>query len=296
MELRLLRYFLTVAKEQNFTKAAEQLHITQPTLSRQMTALEEDLGVMLFVRGGRSVTLTDEGILLKRRALEILELEEKTLEELGGREKPVTGTVTVGCGEFAAVETLAQICDTYRKKYPGVQIRLHTATADSVYEMMNRGLVDIGLFMEPVDTQEMDYIRIVDSDSWVVGMRPDDPLAEKNRIEKADLLDKPLILPERVNVQSEFANWFGRDFDRLQVSFLSNLGTNAGIMAMYGLGYPVSIAGAARYWRDDLIVQRELYPQITASTVIAWRRNLPYSQAVKKFIEEIQSFDRISRI
>lgn len=120
MELRLLRYFLTVAKEQNFTKAAEQLHITQPTLSRQMTALEEDLGVMLFVRGGRSVTLTDEGILLKRRALEILELEEKTLEELGRGEKPVAGTVTVGCGEFAAVETLAQICDTYRKKYPGV--------------------------------------------------------------------------------------------------------------------------------------------------------------------------------
>ncbi len=293
MELRLLRYFLTVAKEQNFTKAAEQLHITQPTLSRQMTALEEDLGVMLFVRGGRSVTLTDEGILLKRRALEILELEEKTLEELGSGEKPVTGTVTVGCGEFAAVETLAQICDMYRKKYPGVQIRLHTATADSVYEMMNRGLVDIGLFMEPVDTQEMDYIRIADSDSWVVGMRPDDPLAKKKRIEKADLLDKPLILPERVNVQSEFANWFGRDFDRLQVSFLSNLGTNAGIMAMYGLGYPVSIAGAARYWRDDLIVQRELYPQITASTVIAWRRNIPYSQAVKRFIEEIRAFEHI---
>ena len=203
---------------------------------------------------------------------------------------------SIGCGEFAAVETLAQICGRYRKKYPGVQIRLHTATADTVYEMMNHGLVDIGLFMEPVDTQEMDYIRLADSDHWVVGMRPDDPLAQKERIGKEDLLDKPLILPERVNVQSEFANWFGRDFDRLQVSFLSNLGTNAGIMAMYGLGYPVSIAGAARYWRGDLIVQRELYPQITASTVIAWRRNLPYSQAVKKFIEEIQSFDQISRI
>lgn len=296
MELRLLRYFLTVAKEQSFTKAAEQLHITQPTLSRQMNALEDELGTPLFVRGGRSITLTDAGILLKRRALEILELEERTLEELGGGEKPVEGTVTIGCGEFAAVETLAQICGRYRKKYPGVQIRLHTATADTVYEMMNHGLVDIGLFMEPVDTQEMDYIRLADSDHWVVGMRPDDPLAQKERIGKEDLLDKPLILPERVNVQSEFANWFGRDFDRLQVSFLSNLGTNAGIMAMYGLGYSVSIAGAARYWRGDLIVQRELYPQITASTVIAWRRNLPYSQVVKKFIEEIQSFDQISRI
>ncbi len=295
MELRLLRYFLTVAKEQNFTKAAEQLHITQPTLSRQMTALEEELGIQLFVRGGRSIMLTDEGILLKRRALEILDLEEKTLEELGSGERPVVGTVTIGCGEFAAVEILAQICKMYREKYPGVQIRLHTATADSVYELMNRGLIDIGLFLEPVNTEGMDYIRIADSDSWVVGLRPDDPLARKDRITREDLLDKPLILPERENIQSELANWFGKDFSRLQVSFISNLGTNAGVMAMYGLGYPVSVTGAARYWREDLIVQRKLYPEITASTVIAWRRNIPYSQAVRKFIEEMQNYEEISR-
>lgn len=295
MELRLLRYFLTVAKEQNFTKAAEQLHITQPTLSRQMTALEEELGIQLFVRGGRSIMLTDEGILLKRRALEILDLEEKTLEELGSGERPVAGTVTIGCGEFAAVEILAQICKMYREKYPGVQIRLHTATADSVYELMNRGLIDIGLFLEPVNTEGMDYIRIADSDSWVVGLRPDDPLTQKDRITREDLVDKPLILPERENIQSELANWFGRDFSRLQVSFISNLGTNAGVMAMYGLGYPVSVTGAARYWREDLIVQRKLYPEITASTVIAWRRNIPYSQAVRKFIEEMQNYEEISR-
>ena len=291
MELRLLRYFLTVAKEQSFTKAAEQLHITQPTLSRQMAAFEEELGVTLFIRSGKKISLTDEGILLKRRALEILNLEERTIEELKGKEEVVEGTITIGCGEFAAVETLAKICKTYKEKYPLVQIVLHTATADAVYEMMNKGLVDIALFMEPVDTEGLDYIRITDCDHWCVGMRPDDPLAEKEFIKKEDLIGKPLILPERMNVQSELANWFGKDFSKLQIAFTSNLGTNAGIMAANGLGYPISIEGAAtKYWREDILVQRRISPEITTSTVIAWRRNIPYSLAVRKMIEEINAF------
>ncbi|HAU86799.1 MAG TPA: transcriptional regulator [Lachnospiraceae bacterium] len=291
MEIRILRYFLTVAKEQSFTKAAEQLHITQPTLSRQMAAFEEELGVTLFIRKGKNITLTEEGILLKRRALEILNLEERTLEELKGAEEVIEGTVTVGCGEFAAVETLAKICKRYKEKYPLVQIAIHTATADTIYEMMNKGLVDVGLFMEPVDTEGLDYIRIKDSDHWVVGMCLNDPLAEKKFIQKQDLLGKPLILPERMGVQSELANWFGKDFAKLHIAFTSNLGTNAGVMARYGLGYPVSIEGAAKYWREDILVQKRLFPEITASTVIAWRRNIPYSKAVNRFIEEINAFE-----
>ena len=233
MELRLLRYFLTVAKEQSFTKAAEQLHITQPTLSRQMAAFEENLGITLFIRNGKKISLTDEGILLKRRALEILNLEERTLEELKGKEEVVEGTITIGCGEFAAVETLAKICKTYKEKYP---------------------------------------------------------LAEKEFIKKEDLIGKPLILPERMNVQSELANWFGKDFSKLQIAFTSNLGTNAGVMAANGLGYPISIEGAAKYWREDILVQRRISPEIKTSTVIAWRRNIPYSLAVRKMIEEINAF------
>lgn len=290
MDIRVLRYFLTVAKEQSFTKGAEQLHITQPTLSRQLAALEKELGTPLFIRSGRTITLTDEGILLKRRALEIINLEERTIDEIRGTEELIDGTVNIGCGEFAAVETLAQICKTYKEKYPMVQIALHTATADTTYEMMSKGLLDIGLFLEPVNTEEMDYIRIMESDHWVVGMRPDDPLAAKTYIEKKDLLDKPLILPERHGVQSELANWFGKDFNKIQIAFTSNLGTNASVMAFHGLGYPISVEGAAKYWRRDLIVQRRLSPEIAASTVIAWRRNIPYSLAVNKFIEEIHAF------
>lgn len=292
MDLRVLHYFLTVAKEQSFTNAAAVLHITQPTLSRQLAALEDELGTVLFNRGGRSITLTDEGILLKRRALEIIDLEDRILDEFKGNNEVVEGKVTIGCGEFAAVETMAEICGRYRKKYPMVQIVVHTGTADIVYEMMNKGLVDVGLFMEPVNKEGLEYISIRDSDHWVVGMRPDDSLAKKEYITKADLLNVPLILPERAGVQNELQNWFGKDADKLHVAFTSNLGTNAGVLAIHGLGYPVSIEGAARYWRSDLLVQKKLYPEINSSTVLAWRRNIPYSQPVNKFIDEINAFKK----
>ena len=290
MDLRVLRYFLTVAREQSFTKAAEQLNITQPTLSRQLAALENELGARLFNRGGRSITLTNEGVLLKRRALEIVDLEDKIVSEFKGNSESIEGKITIGCGEFMAVETLAKICKRYREKYPLVQFALHTGTADTTLDRMNKGLIDIGLFLEPVSTEGMDYIRIQGSDHWVVTMRADDPLAAKELITKKDLLGLPLILPERTNVQSELANWFGKDFSRLNIAFTSNLGTNAGVMAVNGLGYPVSIEGAERYWREDLVVQRRLSPEIETSTVIAWKRNIPYSPAVSRFIEEINAW------
>lgn len=291
MELRVLRYFLTVAREQSFTKAASRLHITQPTLSRQLAALEEELETALFDRGGRHITLTDEGLLLKRRALEILDLEDKILEEFHADESEIEGIIHIGCGEFAAVETLAEILGQYKKQYPLVQIALHTGTADTILSKMNQGLIDLGLFMEPVNIEELEYIRIRESDQWVAGMRPEDPLAEKEFITKEDLMEKPLILPERLGVQSELANWFGEDFQKLNIAYTSNLGTNAGILAVHGLGYPVSIEGAARYWRNDLLVQKKLYPEIKAGTIIAWRRNIPYSVAVKRLIEKINAFE-----
>lgn len=160
----------------------------------------------------------------------------------------------------------------------------------SAREALSYGLIDIGLFLEPTNTENLDYIRIQDSDRWVVSMRLDDPLAQKEVITKKELLQLPLILPERYSIQSELANWFGRDFEKVQIAFTSNLGTNAGVMAMNGLGYPISIEGAAKYWKQDLLVQRRLSPEIKASTVIAWRRNIPYSRAIQLFIDEINAF------
>lgn len=290
MEIRVLKYFLTVAREQNITRAAETLHMTQPTLSRQLAALEDDLGTKLFNKSGRKIMLTEEGILLKRRALEILELEEKTVEELRNHDELIEGSVTIGCGEFGAVESLSKICEVYREKYPKVQLRLHTATADVIQDMMKQGLVDIGLLMEPVDTSEFEYIRLPEARSWIVTMKPDDPMAKNEVITKEDLLDKPLILPSRLNIQSELANWFGKDFEKLNVAFVANLATNAAVMVKNRLAYPVTIEGAMKFWREDLLVNRKLYPELISYSVLAWRRNIPYSTAARKFIEEINAF------
>ncbi|MCQ2554997.1 MAG: LysR family transcriptional regulator [Clostridia bacterium] len=287
MELRVLRYFLMVSREQSFTKAAEKLHITQPTLSRQLALLEEELGKTLFIRNGHGVTLTEDGILLKRRALEMADLEDRIIDDFKGSSEIVEGSVTIGCGEFKGIEELAEVCRRYKEKYPRVTISIHTGTADTVRELMDKGLLDIGLFLEPASTEGLDYIRLNNKDYWVVGMRPDDPMAEKEYITKEDLKNKPLILPERSSVQSELLNWFGKDIRELNFSYTSNLGTNAGIFANHGLGYPISVEGACGYWSEKYLVQRRLFPEIVSSTVAAWKRNVPYSIAARKMIEEI---------
>ncbi len=169
-------------------------------------------------------------------------MEERTLEELRDSKEKIEETVTSSCGECTTVETLAKIFKEYKEKYPLVQITIHTATADAVYEMLNKGIVDIALFLEPINTESLDYIRIKDSNHWVVTMSPNDPL-----VKKEDLIGKPLILLERLSVRSKLANWFGKDFSKLNVSLISNLSTNVEVMAANGLEYPISIEGAIKY-------------------------------------------------
>lgn len=179
MEIRVLRYFLTVVREGGINRAAQVLHITQPTLSRQLSQLEEEVGVTLFHRGARKITLTNEGILMHRRAEEILALVERTEKELIEQEERVEGRIVIGCGELAAVWTLSEVIETFHKKYPLVSYDIFTANADLVKEQMEKGLIDIGVLLEPVDMEKFDFIRLEGKERWVVLMRPDDPLAEK---------------------------------------------------------------------------------------------------------------------
>lgn len=186
MEIRVLRYFLTVVREGSITKASEVLHITQPTLSRQLAQMEEELGVKLFGRGSRKITLTNEGILLCRRAEEILQLVDKTEKELVEQDEQIEGKISIGCGEIAAVQLLSNLFQTFRKKYSRVNFDLFTATADLVKEQMDKGLLDIGLLLEPVDKEKYDFIRLDREENWVVLMRPDDPLAQKESVTAKD--------------------------------------------------------------------------------------------------------------
>ena len=290
MEIRVLRYFLTVVREESITKASEALHITQPTLSRQLSQLEEEIGVKLFHRGARKISLTNEGILLRRRAEEILQLVDMTEKELVEQEEQVEGRVSIGCGEIASVQLLPELFRSFREKYPRVNFDLFTATADLVKEQMDRGLLDLGLLLEPVDVETYDFIRFDMKENWVVLMRPDDPLAERESITAKELSGAPLILPRRMRVQSELASWFGDYYEQLDVVFTSNLNTNSAIMVESGLAYSIVIEGAVSFWDQAKITYRPLMPPLTATSVLAWKRGQPFSLAVTKFIEYAKCF------
>ncbi len=288
MEIRILKYFLAVAKEQSITKAAKILHITQPTLSRQMQELEEETGVTLFLRGAKKITLTSEGYLLKKRAEEINELVDRTLEELPLQDKEIEGNVCIGIGEVNAMETLARICGSFQKNHPRVKFDIYTSTADIVKSRMEQGLIDLGVLLEPFDLEKYDYVKISEPERMVVLMRGDDPLTSKNALSKHDLENIPLVLPYRVNVQGALGHWFGKGIDSLNVAFTSNLSANAAIIAKEGFGYPIVVSGAEKYFDKNILQSRPLEPELNLQTVLAWRNSIPFGKATLKFIDYIK--------
>lgn len=290
MELRVLRYFLAVVQEENITRAADVLHITQPTLSRQLSMLEEELGVKLMERGARKIVLTSEGILLRRRAEELIALADKTEQEFASQSETLEGRISIGSGEIGAVSALARCCEAFHEKYPLVTFDLLTANADVVKEQMDKGLLDVGLLLEPVDMDKYDYIRMTEREEWGVLMRPDDPLAARNSLTAAELSALPLILPRRLSVQSELANWFGSEYPHLDVCFTSNLSTNAAVMVHQGIGYALVIRGSLPFCDEQEIVFRPLSPALGASSVLAWRRQQPFSLATTKFTSFAKCF------
>lgn len=290
MEIRVLRYFLTVVREESITKASEVLHITQPTLSRQLAQLEEEIGVKLFDRGTRKIKLTNEGILLRRRAEEILLLVDKTERELVEQEEQVEGKISIGCGEIASVQMLSELIKNFHQKYPLVTFDIYTATADLVKEQMDKGLLDLGLLLEPVDMEKYDFIRMDIKEKWVVLIPPNDSLANKEYISASDLAKLPLILPRRMQVQSELASWFGDYYKNLNILFTSNLSTNGAIMVNQGLAYSLVIEGSVPFFDASKIICKPLYPQLTATSALAWKRGQPTSVAVTKFIKLSKCF------
>lgn len=288
MELRILRYFLAAAREENITKAAAMLHVTQPTLSRQLMQLEEELGVTLFHRGSKKITLTNEGVLLRRRAEEILSLAERTERELTEQDALVDGRIVIGCGELAAVWILSEIIASFREKYPLVTYDIFTGNADLVKEQMEKGLIDIGVLLEPIDMEKFAFIRLSNKERWVVLMRPDNPLAKKEAVSAKDLEGVPLILPRRANVQNELSNWFGDSLRHTQILFTSNFSTNAAIMVEKGLACSINIEGSVSFLDRERIVYRPLSPELTANSVLAWKKHQPFSVATAKFIEHMK--------
>ena len=211
MELRTLRYFLTTANEGNISRAADILHVTQPTLSRQLMELERELGAVLMVRGKKGVTLTDDGVFFRQRAEEIVELADRAEKAFAERDNAVSGIITIGATEAVGSRLLAKIMKRFSEKYPLVQFHLYNEMADNIKDKMDKGLIDIGLLLEPVDTTKYEFIRLSQKETWGVRMKDTHPLAQREVISGEEISAYPLILPLRENVRAEILNWSGKE-------------------------------------------------------------------------------------
>lgn len=286
MELRVLNYFLMVARKENITKAAQLLHVTQPTLSRQLMQLEEELGVKLFHRGKHSVSLTEDGMLLRRRALELVALSEKTKMELQHKKEMPTGEIAIGCGETKSMSILSENMVSFRQKYPLVQFSIYSAIADDIKERIEKGLLDMGLLVEPVDISKYEFIRLPLKEQWGVLVRMDSPLAEKAFVTSEDLREVPLLMVRRELVRNELANWFGDAYEQLEIAATYNLIVNAAYMVERGLGAALCFDLGTVFENLRFV---PLAPRMETGSVLVWKKNQTLSAAQSLFIQHIRN-------
>lgn len=285
MELRVLKYFLLVAREENITRAAQLLHVTQPTLSRQLMQLEAELGVQLFHRGKHSVSLTEDGMLLRRRAQELVSLSEKTRLELQHREELPAGEIAIGCGETRSMSLLSECMAAFRQLYPAVQFSVYSAIADDIKERIEKGLLDMGLLAEPVDIAKYEFLRLPRKERWGVLVRADSPLAAKDSVTPDDLLGVPLLMVRRELVRNELANWFGDAYDRLDIAATYNLIVNAAFMVEQGLGAALCFDLGAVFENLCFV---PLAPRLETGSVLVWKKNQTLSAAHTLFLQHIR--------
>jgi DNA-binding transcriptional LysR family regulator len=292
MELRVLRYFLTVAREGSITGAADFLHLTQPTLSRQLKDLEQQLGKKLFIRSSHSIVLTEEGMLLRKRAEEIIDMIDKLEAEFSSMEETISGDVYIGGGETDAMRQIARVVKDLQLRYPNIRYHLYSGNEDDVTERLDKGLLDFGILIQPADLSKYNYINIPAKDVWGVVMRKDSSLASKDTIQAVDLLNVPLICSQQAMKQTfsknEFADWFGEDFDKLNVVTTYNLAYNAAIMVDEGIGYALTLDKIVNTSSDSNLCFRHLEPRLESSLNIVWKKHQVFSAAADLFLKEIQ--------
>ena len=288
MELRVLRYFLAVAREGSITAAANHLHLTQPTLSRQLRDLEDELGQKLFVRKSHRLELTNEGMLLRKRAEEIVSMVDKTEAEFSSMEGSVSGDVYIGGGETQAIRPVAGLIRELRGEYPEIRFHLHSGNAEDVTERLDKGLLDFGILIQPADITKYDYLSLPDRDVWGVVMRRDCPLAAKEAVELDDLRGVPLIFSRQAISEhrsgNDFADWFGGDFGALDVAGTFNLVYNAAMLVEAGVGCAVTLDGLADTSGDSPLCFRPLRPRLEAGLDIVWKKYQVFSPAAELFL------------
>lgn len=288
MEFRSLYYFLVVAREENITRAAVKLHMTQPTLSRQLMQLEEQLDTQLLIRGKRKITLTPEGMLLRRRAEDIVELVEKTERDLKNSEENMVGEIMIGSAEcFAAHAFLPEIISQFKQRYPQITYDIYTGNADLIKERLEKGLLDIGLLLEPVDIEQYHFIRLPQREVWGLLVNKAHPLAEKEVIVPDDLRDIPLINTKRTIVQNEISSWVKTGYDDLHFIATYNMVSNAASLVEKGIGSVIATDGAYYHHTYQNVKFIPFQPALTSGVVVVWKKHQLNQPALLKFIERI---------
>ena len=282
MEIRVLNYFLMVARENNITKAAALLHITQPTLSRQLQQLEEELGVKLFERSNHSIILTEDGMLLQRRAQEIVSLADKTRREFLRQDEQLSGEIAIGSGELRSFSYFSGLLASFREKYPTVRIDIHSGNADNIKERIEKGLLDIGLLLEPVDIGKYEFIRLHETEVWGILTHNDSNLVKKEYVEPHDLINQPLFIPNRIDLQSTISNWFGNLHDSLNIAGGYNLIYNIAIIVQRKLGVAFCLKLDTIYENLTFV---PLSPKLEATTLLVWKKNQMQSRVTVAFLE-----------
>lgn len=288
MELRVLKYFLAVVKAQSISGAAEALHLSQPTLSRQIKEMEEELGKQLLIRGSRKVALTEEGMLLRRRAEEIVALVKKAEDEIAQSEDVLAGDITIGAGETDAVRFIAKAARIIQLEHPMVHFHISSGDKVNVVEELDKGLIDFGLLFGQVDKAKYECLELPAEDKWGVLMRRDSELAEKNSISPEDLRGKPLIISRQALRDAELETWLKRDAEKLDIVATYSLLFNASLMVDEGMGYALCLDKIINVTGESNLCFRPLDTEQGAQISIVWKKNQIFSKASEVFLEKMR--------
>jgi Transcriptional regulator len=288
MELRVLQYFLAVTREQSISGAAEALHLSQPTLSRQLKDMEEELGKQLMIRGNRKITLTEEGMILRKRAEEILDLVQKAEHEITISDDVIAGDVYIGAGETDAVRLLAKAGKKVQMEYPNIHYHISSGDTTDVLENLDKGLIDFGMIFGPIDTSKYEYLEFPVRDEYGILMRKDSPLANRDVIRPEDLQDKPIIFNRNTRDGDLLTSWLGKSLSELNVAATYNLLFNASLMVDEGLGYAFALNKIINTTGNGNLCFIPCEPTLSIGMSLIWKKYQVFPKAAKKFLEEFQ--------
>ena len=291
MELRVLNYFLTVAREGGLTGASEVLHVTQPTMSRQIQELEEELGQKLFVRTTRSMVLTPEGMLLRKRAEEILDMAERTKAEFSSMGSAVAGDVFIGSGETFALKKVTDLMARIREDHPGIHFQIYSGNAEDVMERLEKGLLDFGVLVEPVDVSRYNSLRLPAKDTWGLILRRDHPLAQKIHIRREDLIGIPLIVSRQdmasQKAGNDYLDWFGKTYESLNIVAGYSLMYNGTLMVRSGIGCAVGLDQVVNTTETSDLCFRPFDPPLEAGVVAIWKKYQVFARPAELLLERM---------